>query len=1130
MMSFLTNRKQFVWLFGLILLFGIQMLYSESINDKINPYLQTKMKSVSPNDKIDVYIVLQDRLTLQDLQAQTQGLNRKTRQKEVARILKEFARVSQRNVLNFLETEQTADRVENIRSLWINNVVAFRSVESTIYQLAGQFNEIQRIFYDVSFPIEQLLDDNGITKYNKEHGLYSPTGPTGLQPGLTLINAPLVWAEGDSGQGILVANIDTGTDWKHPDLAQNVWNNLGEDADGDGHTMEWNGVTWIFDPGDVNNVDDDGNGKVDDFIGWDFDTNDNNPNDGGTHGTATSGIVVGNGTNGTQTGVAPRAKLMILKNNSGGESGYWLAQQYALNNGADVVTSSLSYKWYFSPQPNYPMFRQNTDMELAAGMVHTNSTSNDGNSVGVPFNISAPGNCPPAWLHPDQTLIGGLSSVIGSANVNASTDLIVSSSPYGPAAWEDFQINHPGYPYTMPPQYQDYPYETMPGSIGLIKPDVAAPGNGTTSTAPGGGYQSFGGTSGATPHLAGTAALILAANYDLDPADVSRIMQLTSVEKGAPGKDNRYGAGRVDAYAAYLQAFAEAGTPFAPAQLSAYSDYTTPTSMLLTWEDPTELLNGDTLLANDFHIHIERDGVWIDSVAGGSMQYTDTGLNDGQEYHYSVFAKVDSTHRMSAPVETFWIAGGSPVPNPPSQPGVSVEGNQLMFRWKNPVDNIDGTPMDDLAGVNLYQDSVLVTTFTRTSSDTGKIDSAIYTPPTLERKIYYLTVVDNETPQNESVPTTSIVTPMNAPVADAFSVAGDPNPVIWFNDDADINDRASNPPTGPLALNFNGKPDGGDLVELYQIDLSGKESEGVVLSYYYQPQGNGNAPETGDSLEVFFKNNLGNWVLVQAYPGTPLQPFQHEIIDVASAPNGGGTFFHSQFQIRLKSMGSPSTITPNDDWFVDDLFLGSPAPYIQTVTDTLSFDTTAVGNNSVLPLEIDNIGIDTLHVSGVMTTNAAFQVDSLPWTLAPGLTRTLNVTFAPAQTGDYSGWIQVVSDDPLRDTLNVFVTGVAIPPTGIGKNGLLPFTFAVKQNYPNPFNPTTTIKFQLPQASRTQLVIYNILGQKVRFLLNKKIEAGYHEVVWDGRNDLGHSVASGLYIYRFETEKYKKVMKMILMR
>ncbi|MCP4412578.1 MAG: S8 family serine peptidase, partial [Gammaproteobacteria bacterium] len=336
------------------------------------------------------------------------------------------------------------------------------------------------------------------------------------------------------------------------------WNNLGEDFDGDGHTIEYNGSSWVFDPGDVNGVDDDGNGKIDDFIGWNFNNNTNDPSTNASyHGTATAGIVTGDGTGGTETGVAPGAKLMNLNINSSTESDWMAAYQYAFENGAGVTTSSYSAKWNFTPQPNYPAFRLIADMELAAGTVHTNSTSNNGNTFGAPFNISAPGCVPTSWIHPDQTLIGGVSSTLGCGNVDAFTDIIDGSSPWGPFAWEDYQVNHPSYPYTMPIGYQDYPFETIPNSLGLLKPDVSAPGSNTTSIYPGGGYSGFGGTSGATPHVAGTVALILSINPNLTPEDVSRIIQTTSIEKGDPGKDIRYGAGRIDAYQAYLQALSE---------------------------------------------------------------------------------------------------------------------------------------------------------------------------------------------------------------------------------------------------------------------------------------------------------------------------------------------------------------------------------------------------------------------------------------------------------------------------------------------------------------------------------------------------------------------------------------------
>ena len=68
----------------------------------------------------------------------------------------------------------------------------------------------------------------------------------------------------------VIAVIDTGVDWDHEDLQSNIWQNLAEDADSDGHTMEFDGTQWVLDPGDLNGIDDDLNGFTDDLIGWNF--------------------------------------------------------------------------------------------------------------------------------------------------------------------------------------------------------------------------------------------------------------------------------------------------------------------------------------------------------------------------------------------------------------------------------------------------------------------------------------------------------------------------------------------------------------------------------------------------------------------------------------------------------------------------------------------------------------------------------------------------------------------------------------------------------------------------------------------------------------------------------------------
>ena len=130
----------------------------------------------------------------------------------------------------------------------------------------------------------------------------------------------------------------------------------------------------------------------------------------------------------------------------------------------------------------------------------------------------------------------------------------------------------------------------------------------------------------------------------------------------------------------------------------------------------------------------------------------------------------------------------------------------------------------------------------------------------------------------------------------------------------------------------------------------------------------------------------------------------------------------------------------------------------------------------------------------------------------------------------YTAVMEFASNDVNNPIVAIPVQVYVTPPVGINTDDQIPFTFAVGHNYPNPFNPTTTIKYQLPQMSDVKLVIYNVLGQKVRTLINRQVEAGYHTVVWDGHNDSGQQVATGLYIYKFEASDYVKTMKMMLLK
>lgn len=98
------------------------------------------------------------------------------------------------------------------------------------------------------------------------------------------------------------------------------------------------------------------------------------------------------------------------------------------------------------------------------------------------------------------------------------------------------------------------------------------------------------------------------------------------------------------------------------------------------------------------------------------------------------------------------------------------------------------------------------------------------------------------------------------------------------------------------------------------------------------------------------------------------------------------------------------------------------------------------------------------------------------------------------------------------------------------EEGSGPATFSLSQNYPNPFNPATNIRVTLPKASHVEIEIFNILGQRVRTLIDEDMRAGVFIVNWDGRDQKGSEVSSGVYFYRIEADEFYDVKRMVLMK
>lgn len=209
---------------------------------------------------------------------------------------------------------------------------------------------------------------------------------------------------------------------------------------------------------------------------------------------------------------------------------------------------------------------------------------------------------------------------------------------------------------------------------------------------------------------------------------------------------------------AIVQLPGEEGDPLPPENLSAYSDYTTPTSITISWTDPTTRVDGTPL--DSFRIKILRvaetnlsDTTFVDTVRNGIQQYEDTGLTDGTKYTY-ILQTWTYDDSLSIPVTVSWYAGGDPWPAPPTLTAVNViDDSTIEIVGVTPTTQRDGTPLDDLAGINVYINGSLHHFYPITDTGITFYDTVTVIPG---RVSVYLTALDNEVPQHESEPSQTI--------------------------------------------------------------------------------------------------------------------------------------------------------------------------------------------------------------------------------------------------------------------------------------------------------------------------------------------------------------------------------------
>ncbi len=162
-------------------------------------------------------------------------------------------------------------------------------------------------------------------------------------------------------------------------------------------------------------------------------------------------------------------------------------------------------------------------------------------------------------------------------------------------------------------------------------------------------------------------------------------------------------------------------------------------------------------------------------------------------------------------------------------------------------------------------------------------------------------------------------------------------------------------------------------------------------------------------------------------------------------------------------------------------------------------------------------GVEIFHYNSIPPTSGAVRYDG-------GSYKTIVMTFGVEGVSALGG---TNSRQELMESVLVWFDPVITVPKPVIS---IPLTFGLRQNYPNPFNAATRISFELPVQSKVALTIFNVLGERVRTLVNNSLESGSHSVIWDGKDATGTVCASGVYLYRLQVGELSDTKKLVVLR
>jgi len=529
----------------------------------IEPNLDHRLRVAGPNERIPVIVTFSEKANIDGFNAP----NKKVRRSRIIRALKKkHEEITAKSSVRDVAGKTQADRREaRMRPLWLINGVAMKVRPNAVRAMASKpFVDSVRLDQTIQAPtLEAVLD--------------SPN-----EWNLDAIHAPDLWSFGHTGQGVVIANVDTGVDVNHPDVI-NRWR---------GGSNSW------FDANDP-----------------DFDPLvDNHPYDPDGHGTGVMGILVGGDAGGTHIGVAPGAQWIAAKifdgNGEALESEIHAAFQWLLDPDGDPETDDapdiINNSWGYGQNPNVCIeeiggisFRTDIRILKQAGIAVVFSAGNNGPSS---YTSQSPANYPESFA-------------VGASD---EASMVADFSSRGPSACGEATFPH----VVAPGDRSGYPYGIRTADLYLGAPDP---------------YAYYVGTSFAAPHAAGAMALLLSAFPSLTPYQLETALKMSAIDLGTAGPDNESGHGLINAMGAFeaVQNFDQvtiSNATFDPATetLMIMATSSAQPDVNLTAEGFGELewKSWNNFYRNTFGgVAVPPNSVTVSSSGGGSATLTMSGLD-----------------------------------------------------------------------------------------------------------------------------------------------------------------------------------------------------------------------------------------------------------------------------------------------------------------------------------------------------------------------------------------------------------------------------------------------------------------------------------------------------------------------